>query len=553
MFKTFLFGITLTFIYTHFGYSQTVGVLQNDSLSLNGYTLFAPNVSKKTYLIDNCGHLINSWESEFRPNFSAYLLEDGCLLRTKNVPPITQNDFAKGGVEKFNWEGDLIWQYSFVNTIFAQHHDIEAMPNGNVLVIVYEQIPVQDLIENGRDPDTAFDALWSEKIIELEPIGSDSANIVWEWRAWDHLVQDFDSTKTNYGVVSEHPERFNLNFGFATSEDWMHFNAIDYNETLDQIALSSRNFEEIYIIDHSTTTLEAASSSGGNAGKGGGILYRWGNPFAYDRGIFEDKVFYGQHNVHWIAEGLIDEGKLMVFNNGPGRPEGNYSTIDVFEPPVDEQGNYIINAVEPFGPVALSWTYESSDGNGFYSSRISGAQRLENGNTLICEGNSSRLFEVTFDGEIVWEYQSPIGATGPIAQGEILGSSSIFRSLRYSPSYPAFENIELLVGEVLESDPWVSECQIFDGNIINDVISKEEMFEKFDVVPNPINDQFQLVRNNNTSVLIEVYNISGSKILSFQSNNPIDYVDASQWQSGCYFIQIFDLNGNPLHVAKLIR
>lgn len=58
-------------------------------------------------------------------------------------------------------------------------------------------------------------------------------------------------------------------------------NGIDYNPVLDQIALSTHNLNEWYIIDHSTTTAEAATSSGGNSGKGGDLLYRWGNPAAY--------------------------------------------------------------------------------------------------------------------------------------------------------------------------------------------------------------------------------------------------------------------------------
>ena len=520
-------------------------------MSFNGYTLFAPNVSKTTYLVDNCGHLINAWESDYRPNFSAYLLEDGSLLRAMKAPPIVQDGFAKGGIEKYNWDGELIWEYSFANTDYAQHHDIEPLPNGNILVIVFEQISLQDAIDNGRDPDGTSGALFPEKIIEIEPVGTDSANIVWEWRVWDHLIQDFDESKSNYGIISEHPEKFNVNFGFATTGDWLHFNAIAYNEDLDQIALSSRNFEEIYIIDHSTTTKEAATSVGGNSGKGGDILYRYGNPFAYDRGVFEERVLFGQHNVHWIGEGLVDEGKLMIYNNGVGRPEGNYSTIDVIEPPMDGDGNYIIPDSGPIGPTSLSWTYESTNSVNFYSSKISGAQRLENGNTLICEGNTSRLFEVTYDGDIVWEYQSPISITGPIAQGETLASSSIFRSLRYSPDYPAFDNVELVAGAVLELNPLPETCQLFDGSIV-DVVN-EQQIEQFEVVPNPIGDQFQVMNASETPVIIDVFNISGTKMLTSQSANSPILINADQWQQGCYFIQIFDLDGNLLQVSKLIR
>ena len=534
--------------------AQTVGIFQNESLSINGYTLFAPNVSKTTYLIDNCGHLVNSWESDYPPNFSAYLLEDGSLLRSARFPSNVQGGFAKGGIEKFNWEGDLIWQYDFSNSTYAQHHDIEPLPNGNILVIVFEQISIQTAIENGRNPSNTIAAIWPEKILELEPVGMNEVNVVWEWRAWDHLVQDLDSSKSNYGNISEHPEKFNVNFGNITDGDWMHFNAIAYNETLDQIAISSRTFEEIFIIDHSTTTEEAASSSGGNMGKGGDILYRWGNPFAYDRGTIEDKKFFGQHNVHWIAEGMVDEGQLMVFNNGAQRPDGIYSTIDVINPPVDSDGNYILNENEPFGPDDLSWTYGSSaDPTYFFSSKISGAQRLPNGNTLICEGNSSRLFEVNYQGEKVWEYQSPIGAAGPIAQGEILGGSSIFRALRYLPDYPAFENVDMVVGEVLELDPEPNDCQIYNEPIVDVVEAVSNFSNQFFVSPNPFDNEIQIQNLNNAEVLISIFSITGARINAIQSANQRILLDTNDLNSGCYFIQILDLQENQIYISKLVK
>ena len=103
----------------------------------------------------------------------------------------------------------------------------------------------------------------------------------------DHLIQDFDASKANYGEVAEHPELIDLNFrlsettNYRDPSDWIHSNGIDYNPELDQIVLSPSNFSEVWIIDHSTTRTEAAGSNGGNSGKGGDLLYRWGNPRAY--------------------------------------------------------------------------------------------------------------------------------------------------------------------------------------------------------------------------------------------------------------------------------
>ena len=147
--------------------------------------------------------------------------------------------------------------------------------------------------------ETPLQQMWSESIFEIKPIGSDSAEIVWEWHLWDHLVQDVNPNLSNYGVISEHPELLNINLGqvgFGMSSfgsdnaDWIHFNSIDYNPYLDQIVLSSRMMNEIYIIDHSTTTQEAASHSGGNSGKGGDFLYRWGKPQNYIEVTETDRI-----------------------------------------------------------------------------------------------------------------------------------------------------------------------------------------------------------------------------------------------------------------------
>ena len=168
---------------------------------------------------------------------------------------------------------------SYNSETYHQHHDIEPLPNGNILILGWELKTGEEAISKGRDPLLLEDGeLWPEHIVEIEPDG-DGGNIVWEWHLWDHLIQDFDSSLVNYGVVSEHPELMNINYmgpgqnSSGGKADWIHANSIDYNEELDQIIISSRALSEFWIIDHSTTKEEAASSSGGNAGMGGDILY----------------------------------------------------------------------------------------------------------------------------------------------------------------------------------------------------------------------------------------------------------------------------------------
>lgn len=268
---------------------------------MDGYVLFSPINSTITYLIDKCGYSIHTWTSTHRPGQSVYFLSDGTLLRPGNMGNTVFNAGGNGGVvEQFAWNSTLLWSYSISSAVECQHHDVKKLPNGNILAIVWELKTVSEATLAGRNPSLLGNSLWSEKIVELQPVGSSSANIVWEWQVWDHLIQEYDSTKSNYGIVSQHPELLNLNYytGSATAIDWLHINSIDYNAALDQIIVSSHSFNEVWIIDHSTSILEASSHSGGLSGRGGDLLYRWGNPIAYNRGTNVNRILYGQHNAH---------------------------------------------------------------------------------------------------------------------------------------------------------------------------------------------------------------------------------------------------------------
>jgi len=248
--------------------------------------------------------------------------------------------------------------------------------------------------------------VWPTLIAEVEPVGATGGNIVWEWHLWDHLIQDADPTKANYGVVADHPELVNVNWAFANNGTWDHANAVSYNPRLDQIVYSARAMSEVYVIDHSTTTAEAAGHTGGNSGKGGDILYRWGNPEVYDRGAVSDHWFFSVHGATWIEPGIPGGDNLLIFNNGNRVGAVNdYSGVFEVVPPYDGQWNYFLAAGEAYGPAAPKWIYE--DAPVFYSQNKGGAFRLPNGNTLITESNDNYIFEVTEAGVTVWGYGAP--------------------------------------------------------------------------------------------------------------------------------------------------
>lgn len=486
---------------------KPVGLILNESGAFQGYNLFSPLDAGNTYLMDNEGRLLHSWESEYRPANQPYLLENGNLLRAAGYGRGGNGTFHGGGagyrVEEFSWEGEKLWEFVYANDMHLMHHDIAPMPNGNVLILAWEMKTGDEAIAAGRDPKLVKEELWPEHILEVKPIRPEGAEIVWEWHLWDHLVQDYDDTKDNFGDVAAHPQLVEINptghwmdrisdeekeqleaLGYlggdeesepkkrrgGTGADWHHSNAINYNAKLDQIAFSLLGNNELWIIDHSTTTEEAKGHTGGRSGKGGDLLYRWGNPIAYRAGLEQDQQLFAQHDVHWIPDDRPGGGNILVFNNGRGRADGNYSSIVEIATPLTSQGTYRIEAGQPFGPAAPTWEYTAPEKKDFYSNFISGAQRLPNGNTLICEGASGTFFEVTPDKEIVWRYVNPAVPPQPERASKDDDRESrrqrrkftniVYRIYRYANDYPAFQGKNLrpgpLLTEHLETNPAIT-------------------------------------------------------------------------------------------------
>jgi len=378
--------------------------------TISGQILFAPMDSRITYLIDNTGVVNHTWSSDYIPGEAVRWLGDGTILRTIKLG-LAGSGGSGGGVQKILWDGTVTWEFRYNTNGYLSHHDIKPLPNGNVLMIAWETKTRAEAIAAGRNPNSIMgNMLMPDHVIEVEPTGPTSGNIVWEWHVWDHLIQDYDPTKANYGVVADHPELIDINFVVGSSgliPDWLHSNSIDYNEEFDQILISVHNFHEIWVIDHSTTTAEAAGHTGGNNGKGGDLLYRWGNPLAYRAGTASDQQLFGQHDATWIEPGCPGEGNILVFNNGAERPGGSYSSVDEFVPPVDGTGHYYLEPGSSYGPESPTWKYTANPPTSFYASHISGAQRLPDGNTLICDGPAGRFFEVTPQKVTVWEYVNP--------------------------------------------------------------------------------------------------------------------------------------------------
>lgn len=529
----------------------------------DGFTLFAPLINNDVYLINNCGELVHSWDSGTRQGGnSVELLEDGRLLKTSRDIPQQATVINGGGggqyVEFIDWDGTTLWEYEYSDgATVRMHHDVEILPNGNVLILAWDLHEYNDCVTAGRRPTQLPDSvIWSEHIIEVDPT---TDQIVWDWWLWDHVIQDYDSTKNNYGVVGDHPELMDINYyGLASPpgvDDWIHANSIAYNPTLDQIVMNSRHSSEFYIIDHSTTSQESASHSGGVSGKGGDFLYRWGNPFAYDQGAGPDIKIFGAHDVQWMPDSLEGPNKILLFNNGWQRlGQDNWSNVMKLELPWNENtNNYDYTPGSAYGPLGHYWDYSDTvntlaHGIEFYSGYISGAQAIYNGNTLICDGAYGRIFEIDSSKEIVWEYYSPIVLGAILNQGDslqpfALGTNNpIFRAHKYRRDYSGFDGQALLDGNPIEggfSVPY--NCAGF-ASLDEDVIGS------FAVFPNPTSSKLTIKTDQIKESEAILCNNLGQIILKFELSGEETEIDVSKLDSGSYYIVVNGMSAMKVSV-----
>ncbi len=511
---------------------NTLGTISLTEEAYDGYTLFSSH--KNTFLINNCGQVINQWSSDYLPGHSVYILPNGNLIRAGRKDTSTITFGGVGGiVEMFDWDGNLVWEFVYSSDDYRLHHDIYPMPNGNILVLAATVMSNEETILAGRDPNLVSGAgiLYNEQILEIKPIGTNDYSIEWEWNFNDHLIQDYDDTKNNYGVIEEHPEKLDINFlnDRIPAENWLHVNSIQYDETLDQIVISSRNLSELFIIDHSTTTEEASGDTGGTYGKGGDFLYRWGNPVAYRQGNEDNRTLFGQHFPHIIKPGLKDEGKIILFNNGTDR-EPAFSEVMIFSAPTTSPGIYTYEPDSSYGPEAAEFTYSSNEDNNFTSGILSGAIRLPNENLLICDGNSGRLFEITATNDIVWNYIIPMNnTTGEISsQGDVLESgNSTFKGIKYSTDYEGFTGKDVTPGDPIESNFNLNTClSLSTDNLLNNNIT---------IYPNPVIDLINI--NTSLTILeVEIYDVLGKRLNYIKVNNR--KIDVSGVNSGVYILKI---------------
>ena len=371
--------------------SNGVSVHDRDACD-EGYTLFAesyehpeesPDGTGKIYLVDMEGEPVHRWKVETALQSHCRLLPNGNLL----YPTRDRSDIERAGLRELDPDSEIVWSYHC-----RIDHDYQVLEGKNT-----NGVPQEDgrmLLHTIRDslsPEIGPELKRNPYIVEIDR----DKNLHWEWDGADH----YDDLREH--LSDEEWEYVDRRIESEFPFDWAHNNTLEVipeNETAEiererggpvrfepgNIVFSYRSIDVIGVIDYPS----------------GDIVWAWG-PSELD----------GQHLPH-----VLENGNLLIFDNGAER---GYSRVIELDPLEDE----------------IVWEYTGSPKSSFYSPFISGARRLPNGNTLICEGSERRLFEVTPDGKIVWDFVSPFGETGSLG--------TVYRCQRYSPAYvePLLESI----------------------------------------------------------------------------------------------------------------
>ncbi len=541
--KTVLF--TLAFIFS----------VNLNAQKWNGLTLYSNSGSSIGYLIDTNNTVVKTWNfTGGGTGYSTHLAPGGDLYRSAAASNVLTGGGMTGKIQKWSYAGVLLWDYTYSSSTYCMHHDHCVLPNGNVLIISYDVKSAATVTAAGANNNIT---VWAEKILELQPTGLNTANIVWQWNVWDHLVQNVNPSLANYQTsIVNNPQLLNINYGLQ--KDWMHMNGIDYNPILDQITVSSHNLNEWYIIDHSTTTAQAASHTGGNAGKGGDFLYRWGNPAAYQAA--GSSILNVTHDAHWIPEGVPNAGDLTGINNKGVISPAVKTTVDRVTTPRNNY-NYTITPGNAFTPSIYGARHTSSG----YTSNMGSSDQFPNGNQMICLATAGLIYEVNSAGTTLWTKST--GGTTPQAHRYttcyINNAAPAQPVITYSnpdlvssvgTTYQWYFNGNLIAGATSQtytpSQYGIYVVRTTDANGCVNVYSQgldytpvtaikaeNDKLNSLAVFPNPTSGSIELDFNGytETEFTISVFDNTGKLVLTKNNETKIDL---SELNTGLYILNI---------------
>ena len=342
-----------------------------------GYTLTAnTRGSKDADLLDMEGRICQRWHTEEGIGYAQLLPYGNLLLRTapaEDAGGAEKIGGSSAAILELDWDSNIVWEYR--NPMV--HHDYERLPNGNTLVLQFGLLTPEltSQIKGGMTSDEDPEQMFGDQVQEINPDGT----VVYEWRSWEHLSPVDDA-------ICPLEDRV----------EWTHGNSLKVTPGGD-LLVSYRRISVVGIVDR----------------KSGDFSWKWG----------PGEISHPHHPTY------LDNGNILIFDNGFHRPRSCYSRVVEVNPATNE----------------VVWEYQGEPPLSFFSQATSSAERLPNGNTMICEGSPGRIFEVTPNKEIVWEYINPFFTKGrPQGGGSAPESNnSLFRAHRYGPDYPGLKGREL--------------------------------------------------------------------------------------------------------------
>ncbi len=454
-----------------------------------------PNRAQDAYVINPYGDVLQKWtggEITAPEGAPGYLLENGLLLRgiegVDNSGEVFQVG-AYGILQMVDKNGDVVWEYHGYSEAnvpangirpYCLHHDVEPLPNGNILASVHVVYSEDDAVNELGFKRTEQLKLTMEEIWELQPdLVNGGAEVVWKWRFQDHLVQDANSGLPNFGDVSN-PGRFDINCVRSKSnnprQNGNHFNmnGISYNPIRKQILFSSMKADEVFIIDHNLTTAEAATSAGD-------FLWRWGNPsnYDYDGGLEATYSSWrwtdGQHDPRWIVDANgIPTGNITIHNNhsvthakpGPGMFDAWTECHELTPPHDEESGGYTRAENEPHGPASPAILAEYDPVLPYFNAGFaSGAQKLPNGHVFSGSATKFTLLEHDESGNIVWFFDCRTLAPG---------GGQMWKPFKYPVDYVGFRQLGIAKTNSLK--PVITELDLANEKVTLSFVGSSWLF-----------------------------------------------------------------------------
>lgn len=348
--------------------------------------LLVPDFGKETILLDDQGKELLVWKSQDSNAGGARLLKDRCLLHVVNRP--LQRTFRKamigGGLEILDAESRPIWRFWNATSEHASCGDALMLPNGNVLTMTMEWKSKEDVVKAGRDASLVDDnGMLIPGLMEVKPNGPTAGIPVWKWSLWNHLYQQAHPALANYSFPKSKEGCVDINLGQQKRRGWIQPMEIDYNEKEQLILVTFQN-RQAWVIDHSTTTAEAATDKGGKSGKGGRLLQK----LAFS--ATPDQKSVPVMSAWWEADSSI----------GVLRPNSTFAQMS------NPRSGAAYQVASLAGAGDRQITFPAKDGKQI---NVRNARFLTDGSLVMTSGFPGQIVRLSKSGEIQWRYENTRG------------------------------------------------------------------------------------------------------------------------------------------------